>query len=216
MLFLWILQLPRKLILKNLIIVYKCNDSLVDSRNLIREMYNWAVASNIFSLKNYPYTVIINLNSKSEDAVYNKYIPYYLIKRRGVYYLKLLKNNISLNIKWPAAIIKGVVLNQVNVVVRCSGCVLQSWNATDYFAFHYYCTVTLMSRYQLRGKRWKCFHILYCWTMITSHKFTSHQLFQRLLLLLLKWHAYFFVANTLALKVLHLLCTWSVCVCQSH
>ena len=50
----WILQLPRKLILENLIIVYKCNDSLVDPRNLIREMHHWAVTSKIFSLKNYP------------------------------------------------------------------------------------------------------------------------------------------------------------------
>ena len=37
--FLWISQLPRKLILKNLIIVYKCNDNLVDPWNLIHEMF---------------------------------------------------------------------------------------------------------------------------------------------------------------------------------
>ena len=81
------------------------------------------------------------------------------------------------------------------------------------FCFRYYCTVTLMSRYQLRGKRWRCFHILYCWMMMTSHKFTSRQLFQRLLLLLLKWRAYILLCDQYGgLKSLYLLCTWSVCV----
>ena len=41
-----------KLILENLI-VYKCNDSLVDPRNLIRDMYHLTVTSKIFSLENY-------------------------------------------------------------------------------------------------------------------------------------------------------------------
>ena len=39
---------------KSYYIVYKCNDSLVDPRNLICKMYHSAVTSKIFSLENYP------------------------------------------------------------------------------------------------------------------------------------------------------------------
>ena len=39
---------------QNLIIVYNCNYYLVGPRNLIREIYHWAVPSKIFTLENYP------------------------------------------------------------------------------------------------------------------------------------------------------------------
>ena len=39
LLFLWISLLPQKLILENLIIACKCNDSLVDPQNLTREIF---------------------------------------------------------------------------------------------------------------------------------------------------------------------------------
>ena len=54
MLFLWISQLPRKLILENLIIVHKCNDNLVDPRNLICEMVQRRSTSKIFALEIFP------------------------------------------------------------------------------------------------------------------------------------------------------------------
>ena len=55
-LFSWISQLPQKLIFKNLIIVYNCNDNLVDPRNLIREWFNGLREVNIenFCPQNFP------------------------------------------------------------------------------------------------------------------------------------------------------------------
>ena len=58
--------LPRKLIPKNLIIAYKCNDNLVDPQNLIRKMFLGRATSKIFALEIFPL-----LNTTASIVFYN-------------------------------------------------------------------------------------------------------------------------------------------------
>ena len=90
MLFSWISLLPWKLILENLIIVYKCNDSLVNPRNLIRELFWGRSTSKIVALEIFP--LCGNL-----VAIWYKWICKQLAGNQCKY--------VSENVGWPTVIV---------------------------------------------------------------------------------------------------------------